>query len=58
MLKKKGSKDSNGDSTSGKKGQAEVIEGPCDDLTAESGKGKYSDAWLLDSRCTYQVQYL
>ena len=24
-------------------------------MTAESGKGKYTDAWLLDSGCTYHM---
>ena len=30
-------------------------ENSCDVLTAESGKGKYSDTWLLDSGCTYHM---
>ena len=53
MLKRKGGKDSDGVSPSEKSDQARVIEGAyddaCDVLTAESGKGKYSDTWLLDS---------
>ena len=59
MLKKKRHKDSDGVSTNGKSDQAEVIEevdeDSCDVLMAESGKGKYSDAWLLDSGCTYHM---
>jgi len=59
MLKRKGGKDSDGVSTSGKSDQAGVVkeadENSCDVLTAESGKDKYSDAWLLDSRCTYHM---
>ena len=51
MLKKKGGKDSDG--ASRKADQVEVVEqadkDPCDVLTAQSGKYKYSDAWLLDS---------
>ena len=68
MLKRKGGKNSEGASTSGKLYQARVVEEAdedlCDVLTAESGKDKYSDAWLLDSGCTYHmcpkrvVQYL
>ena len=69
MLKRKGDKDSDGICTSEKLDQAGVIEeadeDSCDVLTAESGKDKYSDAWLLDSGCTYHmcpkkgvVQYL
>ena len=45
ILKRKGDKDSNGASTSGKSDQAEVVkeadENSCDVLTTESGKGKY-----------------
>ena len=45
MLKKKGSKESDGASISGKSDQAGVAEqadeDPCDGLTAQSGKGKY-----------------
>ena len=48
MLKKKGGKDSDGASTNGNLDQAGVVEqadeNPCDVLTAQSGKGKYSDA--------------
>jgi len=57
MLKRKGNKDADGPSTSGKSNQAGVVEeadkDSCDILMAESGKDKYSDAWLLDSGCTY-----
>jgi len=57
ILKKGGSKDSDRASTSEKSDQAgivkEVDENPCDVLTAKSGKGNYSDAWLLDSGCTH-----
>ena len=53
MLQRKGGKDSDGVSISEKSDQAgvvkEVDENSCDVLTAESGKGRYSDAWLLDS---------
>jgi len=59
MLKRKSDKDSDRVSTSGKTNQAGVVEeadeDSCDVLTAESGKGKYSDAWLLDSGCTYHM---
>ena len=59
MLKRKSGKDSDGVSTSKKSDQAGVIEkadeDSCDVLTTESGKGKYSDAWLLDSGCTYHM---
>ena len=47
MLKKKGGKDSDGASTSGKSDQTNVLkadENPCDVLKAKSGKEKYSDA--------------
>jgi len=48
MLKRKGGKDSDGPSTSGKSDQAGVIEeadeDSCDILTAVSRKVKYSDA--------------
>ena len=54
MLKRKGDKDSDGASTSGKSDQAGVFEeedeDSCDVLTA-----KYSDAWFLDSGCTYYM---
>jgi len=47
MLKRKGNKDSDGASTSGKSYQSGVIEeadeDSCDVLTIESGKGKYSN---------------
>ena len=53
MLKRKGGKDSDEASTSGKSNQIRVVEEAdedlCDVLTAESGKDKYSDAWLLNS---------
>ena len=59
MLKKRVDKDSDGASTSGKSDQVKVIEkadeNSCDALTTESGKGKYSNAWLLDSGCTYHM---
>jgi len=59
MLKKKGDKDSDGASTSGKSDQAVVIENAeenaCHILTAQLGKKKYSDAWLLDSGRTYHM---
>jgi len=48
MLKRKGSKDSDGVSTTEKSDQAGVVkeadEDACDVLTTESGKDKYSDA--------------
>jgi len=48
LLKRKGGKNSNGASTSGKSDQVGVVEeadeDSCDVLTAESGKGKYSYA--------------
>ena len=52
-----------GASISEKSDQAGVVEkadeDSCDVLTAESGKGKYSDTWLLDSGCKKGVvQYL
>ena len=59
MLKRKGGKDSNGASTSEKLYQAGVVEkaneNSCNVLTAGSGKGKYSYAWLLDSGCTHHM---
>jgi len=59
MLKRKDDKDSNRSSTSGKSDQARVIEeadeDSCDVLTTKSRKGKYSDAWLFDSGCTYHI---
>jgi len=59
MLKKKGGNDSNGASISEKSEQADVVEkadeNPCDVLTTQSGKEKYSDAWLFDSGCTYHM---
>jgi len=59
ILKKKGGKDSNGSSTSEKSDQIGIVEqadeNPCDILTTQSGKDKYSDAWLLDSGCTYYM---
>ena len=52
MLKKKGGKYSDGVRTSGKLDQDGIVEeadeDSCDALTAESGKVKYSDAWLLN----------
>ena len=59
MLKRKGDKDSDGASTSGKPDQVGVVgkvdEDSCNVLTAESEKSKYLDAWLLDSACTYHM---
>ena len=59
MLKKKGDKDADGASTSRKLEQAGVIEevdeNPCDVLTIQTRKRKYSDAWLFDSGCTYHM---
>jgi len=59
MLNKKGGKNSDGASTSGKSEQPGVVEeayeNPCDILTPQSGKEKYSDAWLLNSGCTYYM---
>jgi len=53
MRKRKGSKDSDRASTSRKSDQIVVLEEADEDardvLMAESRKGKYSDAWLLDS---------
>ena len=60
MLKRKGDKDSDGTSTSGRSDQVGVVEeaneDSCDVLTAESGKSKYSDAWLLDLGRTYHMR--
>ena len=57
MLKKKGVKNSDG--ASEKADQAGVVEkadeNSCDILMAKSEKDKYSDAWLLDSECTYHM---
>ena len=59
MLKRKGCKDSDGTSISGKSEQGDVVEeaneDPYDVLTTRSGKKKYSDTWLLDSGCTYDM---
>ena len=59
MLKRKGDKDSDGASISRKSDQVGIIkeadEDSCDVLTAESGKVKYSNAWLLNSGCTYHM---
>ena len=59
IQKRKNDKDSDGASTNGKSDQAGVVEeaneDSCDVLTAESGKDKYSDTWLLDSGCTYHI---
>ena len=50
---RKGGKDFDRASNSGKSDQAEVVEeadvDSCDVLTAESRKEKYSNAWLFDS---------
>ena len=49
MLEGKGGKDSDEASTSGKSDKVEVVEqideDPCDVLTVEPEKGKYSDTW-------------
>jgi len=59
MLKTRGGKDYNWASISRKLDQASVVEeadeNPCDVLTAQSRKDKYSDTWLLDLRCTYHM---
>ena len=59
MLKKKSGKDTDGANISEKSEQVDVIEetdkNPCDVVTTQLGKGKYSDAWLLDSGCTYHM---
>ena len=59
MLKRKGSKNSDGTSINGKSDQPGVVEeaheDSCGVLMAESGKDKYSDAWLLDAGCTYHM---
>jgi len=56
MLKKKGGKNSDGTNISKKSEQASIVEkaeeNPCDVLTSQTGKRKYSDAWLLDSQYT------
>ena len=56
IVKRKGEKDCYGSSTSGKSDQARVVKeadkDSCDVLTVESGKDKYSDAWLLDAHTT------
>ena len=56
MLKRTYDKDSVGANTSRMSDQARVVkeadEDSCDALIVESGKVKYSDAWLLDSSCT------
>ena len=58
-LKKKDDKDSDGAITSEKSDQVGIVEqvdeNLCDALTAQSGKGKYSDVWLLDLGCTYHI---
>ena len=59
MQKRKGDKDSDGVSTCEKSDQGGVVEeadeDACDVLTAESGKGKYSNVWLLGLRCTHHM---
>src|SRR5436190_12166432 len=51
---KKAGKRSDGASTSGKSEQAGVVEEDlCEVLTAQSGQGKLSNVWLLDSGATY-----
>jgi len=48
-----------GPTTSEKLEQTSIVEEAddnlCDVLKAQSGKEKYSDAWLLDSGCTYDM---
>ena len=61
MLKKKGGSGADGASTSGKQtnqaGIAEEAIEPCDVLSVNPGRGKgrFSDAWLFDSECTYHM---
>jgi len=59
ILKKRGNKDFDRDSNSGKSDQVSVVEeadeNPYDVLTAESRKKKYSDVWLLDSGYTHYM---
>ena len=62
MLKKKGGPGIAGASTSGKQtNQAsvaeEAVEEPCNVLSVNPGRGKgrFSDAWLLDAGCIYHV---
>ena len=59
MLKKKGGKNFDRVSTNKKSDQTGIVEetdeDSCDVLTAESKKGKYSNAWLFDSGCTYHI---
>ena len=51
-MKKKGGSEN----TKDKGDYAGVVEDyPCDVLTAESGRGRHSDTWLLDSGCTYHM---
>src|SRR5436190_6822526 len=51
---KKAGKKSDGASTSGKSEQAGMVEEDlCEVLTAQSGQGKLSNVWLLDSGATY-----
>jgi len=59
MPKRKGNKVSDGTSISEKLNQVRVVEqvdeNPCDVLKVESGKCRYSEAWLLDSGGTYHM---
>jgi len=59
MLKRKGGKDSDGASINRKSDQTGVVEEAnedlCDVLMTETGKGKYSNTWLLVSGCTYHM---
>ena len=62
MLKKKGGLGADGASTNEKQtnqadGAEEAVEEPCDVLLVNSGRGKgrFLDAWLLDSGCTYHM---
>jgi len=62
MPKKKGGPRADGVSTSGKQSKQvgiaeEAVEEPCDVLSVNpsGGKGRFSDAWLLDSGWTYHI---
>jgi len=56
-MKKICDKDIDVASINGKSEQAGVVqeENTCDVLTAQSGKKKYSNAWLLDLRFTHHM---
>ena len=62
MLKKKGGLEADGASTNRKQSNQagitmEAVKEPCNILLVNSGrnKGRFSDAWLLDSGCTYYM---